>query len=96
MRKVILFASNIICLAEHSLRGLKAWARRVMAEWLKTPRLVSSKDQSFIDIGLFLENCGCVPTNPTKDAYFYKVNLQSVINNSVDKTDNTNTTIRKI
>ena len=84
MRKVILFASNIICLAEHSLRGLKAWARRVMAEWLKTPRLVSSKDQSFIDIGLFLENCGCVPTNPTKDAYFYKVNLQSVINNSVD------------
>jgi len=69
MRKVILFASNIICLAEHSLRGLKAWARRVMAEWLKTPRLVSSKDQSFIDIGLFLENCGCVPTRPTTDAY---------------------------
>ena len=84
MRKVILFASNIICLAEHSLRGLKAWARRVMAEWLKTPRLVSSKDQSFIDIGLFLENCGCVPTRPTKDAYYLKVNLQSVINNSVD------------
>ena len=69
MRKVILFASNFICLAEHSLSGLKAWARRVMAEWLKTPCLVSSRDQSFIDIGHFLENCGCVPTNPTADAY---------------------------
>ena len=69
MRKVILFASNFICLAEHSLSGLKAWARRVMAEWLKTPCLVSSRDQSFIDIGHFLENCGCVPTNPTTDAY---------------------------
>jgi len=55
-----------------------------MAEWLKTPRLVLSRDQSFIDIGLFLEECGCVPTNPTEDAYFYKVNLQSVINNSVE------------
>ena len=84
MRKVTLFASFVICLAEHSLSGLKAWARRVMAEWLKTPRLVLSRDQSFIDIGLFLEECGCVPTNPTEDAYFYKVNLQSVINNSVD------------
>jgi hypothetical protein len=48
MRKVILFASNFICLAEHSLSGLKAWARRVMAEWLKTPCLVSSKDLSLI------------------------------------------------
>jgi len=46
MRKIILFASIIICLAEHSLRGLKAWARRVTAEWLKTPCLVLSRDQS--------------------------------------------------
>jgi len=84
MRKVILFASNIICLAEHSLRGLKAWARRVMAEWLKTPRLVSSKDQSFIDIGLFLENCGCVPTNPTADAYCLQTRGKTLINNYVD------------
>ena len=84
MRKVILFASNIICLAEHSLRGLKAWARRVMAEWLKTPRLVSSKDQSFIDIGLFLENCGCVPTRPTTDAYCLQTRGKTLINNSVD------------
>ena len=84
MRKVILFASNFICLAEHSLRGLKAWARRVMAEWLKTPRLVSSKDQSFIDIGLFLENCGCVPTNPTADAYCFLTRGKTLINNYVD------------
>ena len=84
MRKVILFASNIICLAEHSLRGLKAWARRVMAEWLKTPRLVSSKDQSFIDIGLFLENCGCVPTRPTTDAYCLQTRGKTLINNYVD------------
>ena len=84
MRKVILFASNIICLAEHSLRGLKAWARRVMAEWLKTPRLVSSKDQTFIDIGLFLENCGCVPTRPTTDAYCLQTRGKTLINNSVD------------
>ena len=71
MRKVILFASNFICLAEHSLSGLKAWARRVMAEWLKTPCLVLSRDQILIRNGLFLEDCGCVPTNPTKDAYFF-------------------------
>ena len=69
MRKVILFANKIICLAEHSLRGLNAWARRVTAEWLKTPCLVLSRDQSFIDIGLFPEDCGCVPTRPTTDAY---------------------------
>ena len=90
MRKIILFANIIICLAEHSLRGLKAWARRVTAEWLKTPCLVSSKDQSFIDIGLFLENCGCVPTNPTTDA------LKTCINSNVVYTDtynNTNTLI---
>jgi hypothetical protein len=84
MRKIILFASIIICLAEHSLRGLKAWARRVMAEWLKTPRLVSSKDQSFIDIGLFLENCGCVPTRPTTDAYCLQTRGKTLINNYVD------------
>ena len=77
-------SSNFICLAEHSLSGLKAWARRVMAEWLKTPCLVLSRDQIYIRNGLFLEDCGSVPTNPTKDAYLYKVNLQSVINNSVD------------
>ena len=83
MRKVILFASNIICLAEHSLRGLKAWARRVMAEWLKTPRLVLSRDLSLIRLDSSWKIVG-KPINPTKDAYLHKVNLQSVINNSVD------------
>ena len=84
MRKVTLFASFVICLAEHSLSGLKAWARRVMAEWLKTPCLVSSRDQSFIDIGHFLENCGCVPTRPTTDAYCLQTRGKTLINNSVD------------
>ncbi len=84
MRNKYKIASLYFFLAEHSLRGLKAWARRVMAEWLKTPRLVLSRDQIFIRNGLFPEDCGSVPTNPTKDAYCFKVNLQSVINNSVD------------
>ena len=69
MRNKYKIASLYFFLAEHSLRGLKAWARRVMAEWLKTPRLVLSRDQSSKNIGLFPEDCGCVPTNPTKDAY---------------------------
>ena len=72
MRKVIIMYNIVICLAEHSLRGLKAWARRVMAEWLKTPYSVLRRDYLTKD-GLFLEDCGCVPTNPTKDALFINV-----------------------
>jgi hypothetical protein len=68
MRNNIIFANVVFFLAEYSLRGLKAWARRVMTEWLKTPCLVLSRDQIFIRNGLFLEDCGSVPTNPTKDA----------------------------
>ena len=67
MRKVILFASKVIFLAEQCLRGHKAEVWRVMAEWLKTPYSVLSRDYLHID-GLFPEDCGCVPTNPTKDA----------------------------
>ena len=67
MRKVTLFASFVICLAEKCLRGHKAWAWRVTAEWLKTPCLVLSRDYLAQD-GLFPEDCGCVPTNPTTDA----------------------------
>tara|TARA_Y100001937_G_scaffold1738_1_gene2239 strand:- start:122 stop:412 length:291 start_codon:yes stop_codon:yes gene_type:complete len=33
-----------IRLAEHCLRGQKAYSWRVMAEWLKTPRVVVSRD----------------------------------------------------
>jgi len=70
MRKVILFASNFICLAEHSLSGLKAWARRVMAEWLKTPCLVSSRDLSLIRLDTSWKIVG-KPINPTADAYCF-------------------------
>ena len=68
MRKVILFASNFICLAEHSLSGLKAWARRVMAEWLKTPCLVASRDLSNQRLDSSRKLVG-KPINPTTDAY---------------------------
>jgi len=68
MRKVIIFASIVILLAEHSLRGLKAWARRVMAEWLKTPCLVLSRDLSKIRLDSSWKIVG-KPINPTKDAY---------------------------
>ena len=50
MRKVIIFASIVILLAEKCLRGHKAWARRVMAEWLKTPCLVASRDHLMQDM----------------------------------------------
>ena len=67
MRNKYKIASLYFFLAENSLRGLKAWAWRVTAEWLKTPCLVLSRDYLAKD-GLFPEDCGCVPTNPTKDA----------------------------
>ena len=67
MRKVILFASKIILLAENCLRGQKAWARRVMAEWLKTPCLVLSRDLSSQRLDASLKIVG-KPINPTKDA----------------------------
>ena len=85
MRKNNIIASILLFLAEYSLRGLKAWARRVMAEWLKTPRLVLSRDQSSTDTGLFLEDCGCVPTNPTKDAYFIMIRLLDYIISKCEK-----------
>ena len=72
MRKQSIFASIFSFLAEHCLRGQKAYVWRVTAEWLKTPYLVLSRDYLHID-GLFLEDCGCVPTNPTKDALFINV-----------------------
>tara|TARA_Y100000004_G_C8848990_1_gene383905 strand:- start:201 stop:413 length:213 start_codon:yes stop_codon:yes gene_type:complete len=68
MRKVILFASKIILLAENCLRGQKAWARRVMAEWLKTPRLVPSRDHLSQRMDSSRKVVG-KSMNPTKDAY---------------------------
>ena len=76
MRKNNIIASVLLFLAENCLRGQKAWAWRVTAEWLKTPCLVLSRDYLHKD-GLFLEDCGCVPTNPTKDALF--INVQQEI-----------------
>ena len=76
MRKNNIIASILLFLAEHCLRGQKAYVWRVTAEWLKTPYVVLSRDYLHID-GLFPEDCGCVPTNPTKDALF--INLQEEI-----------------
>tara|TARA_B100001079_G_scaffold576_1_gene503 strand:+ start:145 stop:387 length:243 start_codon:yes stop_codon:yes gene_type:complete len=78
MRNNFTIASVLFFLAEYSLRGLKAWAWRVTAEWLKTPCLVLSRDYLIKD-GLFPEDCGCVPTNPTKDALF--INIKKEIQN---------------
>jgi hypothetical protein len=68
MRKVIIFASIVILLAEKCLRGHKAWARRVMAEWLKTPCLVASRDHLNQDMDSSRKLVG-KSMNPTKDAY---------------------------
>ena len=72
MRKVIIMYNIVICLAEHSLRGLKAWARRVMAEWLKTPCLVLSRDLSNQRLDSSWKIVG-KPINPTKDALFINI-----------------------
>ena len=69
MRNNNIVRNILFLLAEYCLRGQKARAVRVMAEWLKTHCFAVSRDQSCSDIGLFPEACGCVPTNPTKDAF---------------------------
>ena len=76
MRKVTLFASFVICLAEHCLRGQKAWARRVMAEWLKTPCLVASRDHLSSRMDSSRKLVG-KSMNPTTDALF--INVQQEI-----------------
>ena len=69
MRKHFTIASVLFFLAEYSLRGLKAWAWRVTAEWLKTPCLVLSRDLSKIRLDSSWKIVG-KPINPTKDALF--------------------------
>ena len=59
MRNNNIIASILLFLAEYCLRGQKAWAWRVTAEWLKTPCLVLSRDYLIKD-GLFPEDCGMV------------------------------------
>ena len=76
MRNKYKIASLYFFLAEYSLRGLKAWARRVMAEWLKTPCLVLSRDLSNQRLDSSWKIVG-KPINPTKDALF--INLQDEI-----------------
>jgi hypothetical protein len=57
--KQIEIATLFVRLAEQRLRGCKAYSWRVMAEWLKTPRVVVSRDlSSFLEMGLFPEACG--------------------------------------
>ena len=77
MRKVILFASKIICLAEHSLRGLKALARRVMAEWLKTPCEVLSRD--YLSHRWTLPGRLWVSSNKSHDGHILFPNLKNSI-----------------
>ena len=72
MRNKYKIASLYFFLAEYSLRGLKAWARRVMAEWLKTPCLVLSRDLSNQRLDSSWKIVG-KPINPTKDALFINV-----------------------
>ena len=76
MRKHFTIASVLFFLAEYSLRGLKAWARRVMAEWLKTPCLVLSRDLSNQRLDSSWKIVG-KPINPTTDALF--INVQQEI-----------------
>ncbi len=77
MRKVILFANKIICLAEHSLRGLKALARRVMAEWLKTPCEVLSRD--YLSHRWTLPGRLWVSSNKSHDGHILFPNLKNSI-----------------
>ena len=72
MRNKYKIASLYFFLAEYSLRGLKAWARRVMAEWLKTPCLVLSRDLSNQRLDSSWKIVG-KPINPTKDALFINI-----------------------
>ena len=76
MRKNNIIASILLFLAEYSLRGQKAWAWRVTAEWLKTPCLVLSRDLSKIRLDSSWKIVG-KPINPTKDALF--INVQQEI-----------------
>ena len=69
MRKVILFASKVIFLAEQCLRGHKAEVWRVMAEWLKTPYVVLSRDLSLIRLDSSWKIVGAFQLVPRKTHY---------------------------
>ena len=68
MSKIYIIASIFTCLAEQRLRGCKAWVERVMAEWLKTPCLVASRDHLNKDMDSSRKLVG-KSINPTTDAY---------------------------
>ena len=78
MRNNFTIASVLFFLAEYSLRGLKAWAWRVTAEWLKTPCLVLSRDLSKIRLDSSWKIVG-KPINPTKDALFINIQKENKI-----------------
>jgi len=63
-------ATFLILLAEQQLRGCKAWARRVMAEWLKTPCSVVSRDHLNSDMDSSRKLVG-KSMNPTKDTKLF-------------------------
>jgi|TARA_B100001758_G_C18162556_1_gene479950 hypothetical protein len=58
MRNKYNIARLYFLLAEYYFSGYKAWARRVMAEWLKTPCLVVIRDLSSSRMGRYLKACG--------------------------------------
>jgi len=74
MRKLTLFAIFVKKKKKKCLRGHKAWARRVMAEWLKTPCLVASRDHLSQDMDSSRKLVG-KSINPTADAYCFNKGL---------------------
>ena len=85
MRKQNIFATIFSFLAEHCLRGQKAYSWRVMAVWLKTPRVVLSRDHLSNRLDSSWKIAG-KPINPARDAL-------TIINNyDGDNIANTNTT----
>ena len=68
MRNKYNIARLYFLLAEYYFSGYKAWARRVMAEWLKTPCLVASRDHLSKDMDSSRKLVG-KSMNPTTDAY---------------------------
>ena len=92
MLKQLTIAKLIGRVAEQQLRGCKAYAWRVMAEWLRTPYVVLSRDLSLTRLDSSLKFVG-KPINPTKDAYCNNIQVRTCINsNEADYIGHTKTT----
>ena len=92
MRNKNIIANIFSFLAEYCLRGQKAYVWRVMAEWLRTPYVVLSRDLSLTRLDSSLKFVG-KPINPTKDAYCNNIQVRTCINsNEADYIGHTKTT----